>query len=114
MRTIYTAFSDNGMITALLNDILQARAESGKVAIDDLLACGYPTTVGTIDNNISSSGSGSRESFVVNREKYPFCHVLSSGQVAVYWTHDVASRGLDGKNGRPSCRKQNVSIYTIV
>jgi hypothetical protein len=108
------------MITALLNDMIQARAESGKAAVDDLLTCGYPT-VGTIDDNdsdrLSSSGSdrGSRESFVVNREKYPFCHVLSSGQVAVYWTHDVASRGLDGKNGPiRRIRKQNLSIYTTV
>jgi hypothetical protein len=42
-----------------------------EAAVDDLLACGY----------------SSEEALSVNRDRYPFCHVLTAGQVALYWTH---------------------------
>jgi hypothetical protein len=47
-----------------------------EAAVDDLLACGY-----------SRPDSKSKEALLVNRDRYPFCHVLSAGQVALYWTH---------------------------
>jgi hypothetical protein len=34
----------------------------------------------------------SEKAFLLDREKYPFCHVLSAGQVALYWTHDGFTR----------------------
>lgn len=45
-------------------------------AVDDLLACGY-----------SRPDSKSEGALSVNRDRYPFCHILSAGQVVLYWTH---------------------------
>lgn len=53
-----------------------------QAAADSLLNCGY------------SSGNSpvADKSFDVDRQRYPFCHVLSTGTVALYWTHDGYNR----------------------
>lgn len=66
--------------------MLQADAGGGRTTVDDLLGCGYQT----------GGTTSSAASFLVEREKYHFCHVLSAGQVAVYWTHDAYTQRAGG------------------
>jgi hypothetical protein len=62
--------------------MLQPLQAATDVVPNELLACGYSEP-----DDDSSTGS-SEKAFLVDRDRYPFCHVLDAGQVAVYWTHD--------------------------
>lgn len=70
-----------------MRQCMQGHGESIHAGADDLLACGY-STLSTGDS------SSATKAFAMGRDQFPFCHVMSSGQVAVYWTHDFGSQGL--------------------
>jgi hypothetical protein len=57
-----------------------------KPSLNALLDCGYTPTE-TNDGGVTTD-----KAFSVDRARFPFCHVLSAGEAAVYWTHDGYTR----------------------
>lgn len=57
-----------------------------KPSLNALLDCGYTPT------ETSDGGVNTDKAFSVDRARFPFCHVLSAGEAAVYWTHDGYTR----------------------
>lgn len=65
--------------------MLDTHQEGAEAASYELLSCEY-----SVEGAHSSNSS--EKAFMVDRDRYPFCHVLSTGQVALYWTHDGFAR----------------------
>lgn len=69
-----------------LSHVLRQPALGTTKVHNDLLNCRYSIP------GADSSDVITEKTSMVDREQYPFCHVLSAGQVALYWTHDGLTR----------------------